>query len=412
MTSRPDPSAAPTPFRAGSADDASSPAAAGAGRRAVLLSGHYYASHRKANFHFLADALAADGWDVTFVTTQISPVSRLRGDPRFEYPVEAEAGRPVAKPGGVTSFVWMTPFHVFHLRSDLMDRLSAPLFGLYPRLPLGALEPIVRAADLIMVESTGALLLVERLRRLNPRARLVYRVSDDTRNLGQHRIVVEAEERVLPLFDLVSAPSRYTVRRFGHLPNIRFQPHGVDVSVFDRPTPRPYPPGGVHLVSVGHSFFDYDFADAASALFPDWTFHLVGKLERRFERPNVRWYGEIPFAETVPFVQHADAGLAPYVYREGAETLADSSLKLTQYTWCRLPSVAPDFATRADRPHVLGYNPGDRDSIYAALQAARNFDRQSVSRAGIRSWAELARLIAGDAAEAPAPQLLAAGGRA
>src|SRR5687767_6242272 len=45
-------------------------------RRAVLLSGHYYASKRKANFHFLADSYARQGWDVTFVTTQISPISR------------------------------------------------------------------------------------------------------------------------------------------------------------------------------------------------------------------------------------------------------------------------------------------------------------------------------------------------
>jgi len=368
--------------------------ATGAPRRAVLVSGHYYASKRKANFHFLADALAAQGWEVTFVTAQISPISRLRGDPRFEYPVEAEANRVVPVRRNLSSFVWMTPFHVFSLRSGLADRLSGPLFGLYSRLPLGGLERVVRSADLIVVESTGALLLVERFRRMNPGARLVYRVSDDTRNLGQHPIIVEAEERILPLFDLISAPSRYTVQRFGHLPSVRFHPHGVDVSVFDAPHPSPYRGDGPHLISVGHSFFDYDFVDAASQLFPAWTFHLVGKLEKRFERPNVRWYGEMPFAETIPFVQHADIGLAPYVYREGAETLADSSLKLTQYTWCRLPSVAPTFATRPDRPHVVGYVPGDRDSIRTALEAARAFDRTTVSRAGIRGWDELARIIA------------------
>jgi 2-beta-glucuronyltransferase len=72
-------------------------------RRAVLLSGHYYASKRKANFHFLADSYARQGWDVTFVTTQISPISRWRRDLRFTYPVLAEANRLVGEAENLTS---------------------------------------------------------------------------------------------------------------------------------------------------------------------------------------------------------------------------------------------------------------------------------------------------------------------
>lgn len=378
-------------------------APAAAPRRAVLLSGHYYASRRRANFHFLADALVAQGWDVTFATTQISPISRLRGDPRFEYPVQAEANRPVSVRPGLTSHVWYTPYHVFHLRHPLLDRLSQPLAALWARLPMPGLEEALRRADLVMVESTGALLLVERIRRLNPGVRLVYRVSDDIRNLGQHRAVIAAEERVAPLFDLISAPSRYSFERFAALGTARLHPHGIDAAAFDAPCPDPYRElrgGGLHAVSVGHSFYDPELVAVAAEQFPHWTFHVIGRVPRTGDRPNIRWYGEMPFRETIPYIVHADIGLAPYTYREGAETLADSSLKLMQYTWCRLPAVAPDFATRPDRPHVVGYRPGDRASIRHALVAAAKVDRAGISRAGIAGWDELARRIADPAADA------------
>lgn len=367
-------------------------------RRAVLLSGHYYASKRKANFHFLADSYARQGWDVTFVTTQISPISRWRRDLRFSYPVLAEANRLVGKAENLASYVWYTPFHVFHLRSNLLDRLTGPLARLYARLPMPQLEPVLAAADLILVESSGALLLVDRLRRLNPRARLVYRVSDDIRNLGQHAAILAAERDAAPVFDLISAPSRYTVDRFQRLPNIRLHPHGIEIEAFARETESPYGPG-THLVSVGTSFFDPGLIPAAAELYPDWTFHVIGRVENQTSHPNIRWYGEMAFDATVPFIQHADIGLAPYLYRPGAETLADSSLKLNQYTWCRLPSVAPPFALRADRPHIFGYEPGNRASIGRALAQARAHPRASISRAGIRSWDELALLIADGGAE-------------
>ena len=35
-------------------------------KRAVLVTGHYWESRRKAGFHWIADALLRDGWEVLF----------------------------------------------------------------------------------------------------------------------------------------------------------------------------------------------------------------------------------------------------------------------------------------------------------------------------------------------------------
>jgi len=371
--------------------------------RVVFASGHYYASKRKAGFHFLADAMAGFGCDVTFLTIGISPISKLRGDARFAYPVREEANRPVRVSDRITSYVWFTPWHPFHLRNHLLDRLSTPLVARWAHLPLGGAEAFVRAADLIVVESGLPLLLVERFRALAPGAKLVYRVSDDTRNLGQHAHVVATEERVAPLFDLISTPSRFTAERFAGLPNTRFQPHGIDLTAFDRPTTDPFarsplgPRWAVEVVSVGHSFFDAEFPALAAQARPDWRFHYVGRLPPDPRLPNIVWHGELPFVETIPFIRHADIGAAPYAWRTGAETLRESSLKLIQYTHCRLPAVAPEFVTRPDRPHVICYRPGDADSIRAALAAAQSVDRRRIRPEPVASWAELARSMAAEA---------------
>src|SRR5215475_4722876 len=176
--------------------------------RVILFSGHYLGSKRRAGFHHLAEAFWNLGWDVTFVTAAISALSRLRGDYRFAYPVREEANRLVPLRERLASYVLLTRTHPGNLRLGVANRLSAPLFARYARVPLGPLEEQLRAADLVVFEGTAALLLVERIRNLAPDARLVYRASDDLRALGVHPLILEAEAAAIPLFDLVSVPTQ------------------------------------------------------------------------------------------------------------------------------------------------------------------------------------------------------------
>ena len=104
-------------------------------------------------------------------------------------------------------------------------------------------------------------------------------------------------------------------------------------------------------------------------------------------------YGERAFAGLVPYVKHADIGLQTLEYWPGAECFTDS-LKMQQYTYCRLPIVAPTFL-RSDRPHVFCYEPGDDGSIRQALQAALRFDRDLVPGAEVSRWDDLILKLAG-----------------
>jgi 2-beta-glucuronyltransferase len=365
-------------------------------KRVVLFTLHYWFSRRRAGFHHIAQAYARAGWDVTFFTVYISPLMRLRGhDPRLQYPVVRQANRPVRDPeSGVVSYVWYTPFHPFNLRLRWLNYLSTPLFGAYGRLPLGPARPLIQGADLLVLESHAGLLLLDRLRRLAPHARLVYRCSDDLDILGVHPVIRQAEQDAAAKFDLISVPCRPLLQRFTNLPDACCQEHGVERLAFDSATVSPYDNVGPHAVWVGTSYFDTDYLKRACTLCPTWQFHIIGPITSLPAAPNIAAYGEMPYRRTIPFLRHAHAGLQTIRRFPGADILT-RSLKVQQYIYCRLPIVTPAFLPLS-KEYSCPYRPGDDESIREAMDCARRFDRQGIPVNDIPSWDTVAASLAGD----------------
>lgn len=367
-------------------------------KRVVLVTGHYLESKRKAGFHWLADAYWRAGWEVLFFTSAISWLSWLQRNYRMAYPVLQEANRLCWVQPRLGSYVWFTPWHPVNLPFQPLNRLASGVFARYGNFSLGEAETWMAQADLCIFESKPGLLLFERLRHLNPQARYVYRVSDDLRLLrSSHPVVLDAEERYAPQFDLISVPSAALFKRFSHLPQAVLQHHGIRKDVFDRDYPNPYQgPWETHLAFVGTSHFDHDFLAKASADFPHWAFHIIGPIPHLPQRANVFAYGEMPFTDTVPFVKHADIGLGVRTHEVATESLTDS-LKIIQYTYCGLPIVLPEHL-RSLRSNTFYYRPGDAASIRQALLAAKHFGRGTIGATEIRSWDELAQELAGEKA--------------
>jgi 2-beta-glucuronyltransferase len=377
--------------RAGATADAHTGPMPDPGRRVILISGHYLGSKRRAGFHHLADAYWSLGWDVTFVTAAISRLSGLTGDYRFAYPVREEANRFVPVRERLTSYVLMSWTHPGSLRFDWANRLSSPWFARYANLPLGALEQRLREADLVVFEGTAALLLVERVQRLAPRARLVYRASDDLRALGVHPLIVDAEIRSLRLFDLVSAPTREIADVLAPYGPVEVHPPGVDKAAFDRPTESPYGSGPAAVFAGVSPLFDYESLATAAELAPHVAFHVIGPLPRP-QPANVAFHAELPFAEVVPYLQHATFGLL--LFPSGYGSLGQGN-KVAQYSYCRLPIVAPSHL-EADRPNLCPFEPGDSESLARALGEAERMPHSPAFADGVMSAEELAALLAGD----------------
>jgi 2-beta-glucuronyltransferase len=255
-------------------------------------------------------------------------------------------------------------------------------------------DEFIRRAQLFVFDSSPGLMLVNRFRTLNPDARYVYRVADDLGSLRAHAVLREAERSALPGFDLVSVPSEAIRRRLlGSNAQVLVHHHGVDKAAFDAPSVTPYSSGRTTAVFVGTAYLDREFIEIAARELPAWSFHVIGPFANLPPLPNVVGHGELTFAETVPYITHADIGLASWLRMPSPEVFSDS-LKIIQYTYARLPIVLPDFVG-ATRSNAIAYRLGDPSSIRTALGRAAAFDRTTISREGIESWDELVAKLVG-----------------
>jgi len=359
--------------------------------KVVLITNHIWASQRRAGFHWIAAAFVEAGWDVTFVTTGMSLLGQWRGgDYRFSFPISEWANRRISL-DGLTSYIWYTPWHPMSLRYQTLHALSWPMMSLYPHLASRELDAIAREADLFIFESCSGLLLYARFRRLNPNARFVYRMSDLLQSLYLHPIVTHTERQIIEKFDLVSVPSQSMLDRYAHHPNVKLHRHGIRADLFDREYPNPFAHAGPNVLFVGNSRLDRSFIAIASELYPDWYFHIIGPLSDLPQSSNIIAYGEMPFEDTIPYLKFADIGLQTLEHRDGADSFSDS-LKVIQYTYCRLPIIAPDFI-HSPRSHVIPYHPGNRESIERALENARHFDRTTINRDDIHTWNDFVEFL-------------------
>lgn len=357
-------------------------------KTAVLFSLHYLESKRKAGFHWIADALWRKGWKVVFVTAPVSYLSWLRRDHRFQYPIMGEANRLRQVDRNLYSYVLFSVIHPVRTRSRLLDTIIRPIFDSYRNIDFKQLSNTLEGASMIIFESTAALLLFNKIHSINPHAKYVYRVSDDTRCLRLHRMIIEEEEELLAKFNAVSAPSSYIYNRLSRISsNVSLQFHGIDKMMFEDEVRNPYPEGTVNAVFAGNAYFDAEFLDMASSRYSDIHFHIIGPIKPVLKKPNVQWYGEMPFQKTIPYIKYASIGLQTLSYVAGAESFTDS-LKMHQYTYCRLPIVCPEYL-RNSREHAFYYTPGDGESVAAAIRQALQFNRNRIVTDQIKTWDQL-----------------------
>jgi 2-beta-glucuronyltransferase len=355
----------------------------------IMLTVHEANSARKVDFHFWTDVLSRRGDKVDFVTIGMSPLTMLKRQGRqFRGPFNI--WEDVAPQ--VRKHVWRPLFHPMSLGKAILDALTKPLFALYPMLLSRNLLDGIADADVFIVENGAGLCLVPTLARKFPKATFIYSVCDRIATLNYHPIILEAERTALPYFALVRVPAEVMVADYPTARNVQYIPHGLDKALFDADTASPYPAGTRNVVNVGDMLFDAGAITCMARAEPSVTFHLFGKKARLDEDlPNVVTHGELPFATIVPYIQHADAGVAPYRPAPNADYLSQSSMKMTQYTYCQLPIVAPDFAARS--AHMSAYVPGMPDSIVDALRRALAYDRVSIDNKQVLDWEGVTQLM-------------------
>jgi 2-beta-glucuronyltransferase len=369
----------------------------------VFITPHYLEQYRKTGFFWMADAFHKQQWEVLFFTSPISFISVLNRDNRFRFPVWRERQQLIEKKPKLFSFIHFTLLHkvdfskafgkskIGKLFGSIINFLLTPVCSLL-HSRLGKSRDFIAQANAFVFESSPSLELLDTFIKINPKAKLIYRISDDLRLIRVHPSTKKYEQQNLKIFDLVSVPSSVLFARIRELEPtcaLQLDYHCVNRQLFDSPITSPYATRSViNAVFVGIGYVDYDFLCTAVKLKPEWQFHIIGPLEK-IPGDNVTHYGEIPFEKTIPYLKHANVGLQPLKYSVGAEFFTDT-LKMIQYTYFGLAIIAPDFL-KTERKNTFYYTPSDSESIQKALDNAGNYDKKKdTMNYNINSWDELA----------------------
>ncbi len=362
-----------------------------AGQKTItFLTNHYYHSSRRAGFHNLADAAYRAGYKVNFITVGYSLFSYLRRDYRTKIRgIGKNLNRGVEICPGFTSYVHFTFWHPITFLVPFFNKLSSPLMDKYSSLGMEPVLKLVEGTDIFVFESSPGLFLFNTLKKANPSAKMVYRVSDDLRVLrSAHPRLIERQSELASCFDCISVPTKIMRGIFpGNVP-VRVDKHGLDKEVFDNCHVCPYPEGSKNAVIIGTFKLDVDFFRIAAEACPEVNFHLIGPLSRGLNAENIIFYGELPFKETIGYVKFADVGLLALKYRNEASKTFSDCLKVIQYRYCGLPIVSPGFID-LDRQGVYYYHPGDSRSVTTALGQALAAGRNPEFALEVRSWDEV-----------------------
>lgn len=368
-------------------DEASQPA-----NRAVIFSYHSMGfGTRKNSVVFLAEGLAELGWRIDLVTAQLSFLSVLARVPRLKTIPRHQRNTWLERTPLISNFVWVPAIHPATTRHGFIDRLATPVFRLYPHLVPEAIRERARSARLIVIESCSAVMLYPLLKRLSPNAKFVYRACDSLEAIGMHPVMKEIESETAPDYDLFTSPSNLLLEAYP--PSVRtcLLPQGLQKALFDVPVASPFENGGPHAIVAGDMMFDRLSFGTMVRNFPQMTFHAFGRMDlgdlQQYE--NLVRHGEVPFETIRSYIVHADLGIAPYLDRPDVHYLGESSLKLVQYTYARLPILAPYFC-KAGRDHVKDYRPGEEASIVRAVEEALLVDRRTIDRSDVKDWQEIA----------------------
>ena len=364
--------------------------------RLVVATSHFFAPiYRKAGMHQFALSLAEKGHHVDFITVGQSRLKqRMKAETRAYTESAVAAAKAGRNPPNIHAHVHREAFHP-PSGSTFGNFVTKPLAALYGRRLDDHFAEAALQADAILLECGYPLFFFNTLKSLNKRAKYIAFYNDRLDLVGFRPEVLALHERTMPRFDLVRTNAE---RLLDFLPpgtNGLYVPQGVDKAqmVFDCPSP--YRPDTKNIVSVGDMLFDDDAVRqiAQEARSQGATVHVIGA---RMDDPpeNVVVYGQMPFDRTLPFIVHADVGLAPYRPVAGADYLAQSSLKIQQYSYCGLPILLPSSLNMRGE-NIVGYDPHVDADLKAAVRRALETPHMAHLKEKILGWDEVGDMFLG-----------------
>lgn len=229
---------------------------------------------RKTSMIFLAEAMRDHGFDVTVVTCQLSQLSRFGAAGRLDaMPVERR--NRMLRADGMNTYIWVAPLHPARLAGPIDGVLGPLLIKAYAAAIPPVLKDAARTADLIVIESCAALALFRRLRKIAPKAKIVYNMSDRLLPVGMHPALQHRMEQDATDYDLIRMPAAAMANDFAGA-RVAVIRHGLDLKLFGGNAPSPYAATD-NVLMVGDMMLDRPLLGELIARSPRANFHYFGR---------------------------------------------------------------------------------------------------------------------------------------
>ena len=369
----------------------------------IIFSAHCYHEQRQAGFHHIANTLVELGHDILFYTT---PVSRLfylntwlKGN--TDHRIAALKTTPPNQLQQVSPLLqtyiqynWVHPVKTFEWIENILDACYQEV-----KLP-ASIHSFIQTADVAIFESCLGIYHIEQVKHLNPNIKLVYRVSDDLELLKTPKKLQKFEQKFAQKCHLISTPTQSLLHKFRHFSHAKLCLHGINKVIFDQSLTNPYKDTNLkHAVFVGTRILDTQFLSYMSAAFPQIMFHIIGPIPISIHGKNIKYYGELPFIQAVPFIKFANIGMMAIKVTNGEkDNVAKDALKVIQYTYCGLAIVAPE-TLKTTRVNTFYYQPDHKQSMIRALNQALEYNKskyQEELKQSVNSWVDVSTHLLND----------------
>lgn len=357
----------------------------------VIITTHEFHLGRKTGLHFLSEYFSKYH-QTFFITVGLSYLSFLK-----------KHRKNFSKPFGkwrevnlnLQTYTWLSLFHPFKTPHRVIDSLIEPLISLYPYFLPQKIKSIFQKKDqkyIVIIENGSGLLLTPFLKKIYNNIHLIYWQSDRLSLLNYPRIIHKVENKYLHMFKYIRTNSKLTAEdyKLKH-PSVFYIQQGIQKKLFDQNYTNPYSQNK-NVISIGESHLDKKTLILIIEMFPDWNFHIFGKNISLPSYPNLSYYNELDFKEIVRYIKYADIGLAIYHDHKSFAYLADSSLKITQYSYCKLPVLCPKNIY-INQKNIFNYDSYSSNSIHNAFIKAGKFNKNEIDNNQISDWSDIGKKV-------------------